>query len=263
LINDEEFDYQMPMFQIVGGTDRLAAAFAEQLGSRITYEAEVKEIRKSPDGVRISYTGPDGAGQTLRGNYAICTIPLPILQSIPSDFSTRMKNAIAAVQYTPTGKIGLQFSRRFWEEDEGIYGGISYTNMGITRIWYPSSGYLSAKGIVVGYYDVGGTAIQTGAMTPAERERWALDQGRKIHPQYDDTFETSFSVPWHNVPYNLGGWAFYNGSTRANAYPILSEPDDRIYLAGEHISYLTGWMAGAFESAQRAVTLLHERVSAS
>jgi monoamine oxidase len=42
---DVEFDYQAPMFQVVGGTDRLAAAFADELGEQIEYEAGVQEIR--------------------------------------------------------------------------------------------------------------------------------------------------------------------------------------------------------------------------
>ena len=35
-----------------------------------------------------------------------------------------------------------------------------------------------------------------------------------------------------------------------------------IYLAGEHLSYLTGWMAGALESAQRVVGTIHARARA-
>ena len=38
-----------------------------------------------------------------------------------------MKSAIDAVPYAGAVKIGLQFKRRFWEEDDAIYGGISYT----------------------------------------------------------------------------------------------------------------------------------------
>ena len=37
-------------------------------------------------------------------------------------------------------KVGLQFARRCWEEDEAIYGGISWTNLPIRQIWYPSTG---------------------------------------------------------------------------------------------------------------------------
>jgi monoamine oxidase len=50
-----DFHQQMTMLQIVGGVDRLAKAFEERVGRRILYQAEVKEIRKSPEGVRIVY----------------------------------------------------------------------------------------------------------------------------------------------------------------------------------------------------------------
>ncbi len=39
----------------------------------------------------------------------------------------------------PSVKVGLQFKRRFWEEDEAIYGGISYTDLPIRKIGYPSN----------------------------------------------------------------------------------------------------------------------------
>lgn len=248
------------LFQIVGGTDNLAQAFEKQVSERIIYQAEVKQIQQSPAGVRIVYSDPQGESQVISGDFCICTIPLSVLRYIPIEVSQKLKMAIAAVGYVPTGKIGLQFSRRFWEEDEGIYGGISLTDTAITQIWYPSSGYLSARGILVGYYNFGPAAAALGQFTPAQREAYALAEGRKIHPQYDDTFETAFSVSWHKLKYSRGGWAFYDQLTRAEAYPRLTEPDGRISLAGEHASYLTGWMAGALESAQRVVTALHQRV---
>jgi len=43
------------------------------------------------------------------------------------------------------GKIGMQFKRRFWEEDEMIYGGITYTNNLLYQIFYPSNDYLRAS----------------------------------------------------------------------------------------------------------------------
>jgi monoamine oxidase len=61
-----------------------------------------------------------------------------------------MQTAIASVAYAVTGKSGLQFNRRFWEEDEDIFGGITNTNQDITQIWHPSTGYLSNKGVMLG-----------------------------------------------------------------------------------------------------------------
>jgi monoamine oxidase len=258
---DYAFTQQMTMLQIAGGTDRLAQGFAERLGGRIRYGAEVREIRRTRLGARAVYV-ENGRTRQADAEFVICAIPLSVLRDIPADLSAEMQQAIRAVGYAPTGKIGLQFSRRFWEEDDRIFGGISRTNTPIAQIWYPSTGYLSPKGILVGYYNFEGDAVRLGSLPPHEREARALAEGRKLHPQYDDTFESSFSVSWHRVRYSLGGWASYSSADRTRHYPVLNAPDGPIYLAGEHLSYLTGWMAGALESAQRVVGTIHARARA-
>jgi monoamine oxidase len=70
-------------------------------------------------------------------------------------------------------------------------------------------------------------------------------------------------VPWQNVPYNRGAWVAWTADTRKNDYPVLLEPDDRIYLAGEHMSYINAWQAGALESARSVVAAIHRRVRAT
>lgn len=253
---------QMTMLQIAGGTDQLAQAFERRLRGRITYEAEVTAIRRAGSGVRIVYRDRDGATRQALGDICVCTIPLSVLRDIPADFSPEMQAAIAAVPYAAAVKVGLQFRRRFWEEDEGIFGGITRTNTSIAQIWYPSTGYLGEKGVLVGAYTFGADATALGNLTPAQRQARALAEGRAIHPQYDQEFETGFSVAWQRLRHSLGGWATYSTAARERHEPVLNRPDGPIYLAGEHLSSLTGWMAGALESAQRVVTAIHERVQA-
>ena len=170
-----------------------------------------------------------------------------------------MSRAIDNVTYIATGKIGLQFKRRFWEEDENIYGGITHTNNELTQIFYPSYDYQSAKGILVGYYNFNEKAKKTGDLSLKEREQLALQKGRLIHPQYATAFETSFSVSWHKTLYSLGGWAIYSNEERQTYYKALLQPDKQVYFAGEHMTYLNAWMAGAFESARSAVSAVHAR----
>jgi monoamine oxidase len=258
---EQYVDFQMSMLQVVGGTDMLAKAFEQRLHPLITYGAIVQEIRHSPNGVRVVYRDAAGAVREERADYCICTIPLSVLRNIQSDFAPEMKTAIAAIPYQVVGKIGFQFKRRFWEEDDRIYGGVTLTDMSINQILYPSTGYLSKKGVLVGYYNYDDQAKEFGDLPPAERQARALAQGRKIHPQYDAEFENGFSVAWHKVPYSLGGWGNYSDDHRRNYYPVLNRPDGAIYLAGEHMSYLGSWMAGAFESAHVVVKALHERAS--
>ncbi|MHA6247517.1 flavin monoamine oxidase family protein [Pontibacter sp. CAU 1760] len=259
-IGDYIYEQQMTMLQPVGGMDMIAKALERQVVKQVQYKAEVREIRKTTTGTRIVYADATGKTKEIQGDYCICTIPLPVLSGISSDFSSAVLRAIDNITYYEAGKIGLQFKRRFWEEDDHIYGGISRTNMDIHQIFYPSNGFLSRKGTLVGYYNFGDKAIKVGNLSHAGREKLALEQGGKLHPQYRQEFESSFSLAWHKIQYSQGAFATYSSEQRSRYYPTLLQPDGPIYFAGEHTTYLTAWMAGAFESARRTVRDLHERV---
>jgi monoamine oxidase len=253
-----ELAMQTPMFQIVGGTDYLARALAGKV-THVTLGAEVKAIEQPAGRVRVRFTTAAGATRETEGAYCISTLPLTLLREIAIDASPDLRSAIRSVNYSSAGKIGLQFSRRFWEEDDGIFGGITRTDQEISQILYPSTGYLSKKGLLVGYYLTGQSAAPIGQLPPAERQRRALEQGARIHPQYADTFEHSFSIAWQNVQYSRGGWAQFTEAQRKSEYLTLLQPDRGLYLAGDYTTYLSGWMAGAMDSARTVVSAIHER----
>jgi len=169
---------------------------------------------------------------------------------------------LAAVDGAATFKIGLQFRQRFWEQDDDIYGGISRTADPITQIVYPSHHYHAAKGVLIGAYNYGPDSEMFGALPLAERTRQALAQGEKIHSQYRAEFENAFSVAWHKVPYSLDGWGGWPGDSRKKYYARLNAPDGPFHFAGEHLTYLGSWMAGAFTSAQKVCAELHQRARA-
>lgn len=257
-----EYLQQAPMFQVVGGTDRLAAGFAAKLADRITYGAEVREVRQKAGGVEVTYL-VGGAPKVITADYGVSALPMTIMSKMPVlDLDEGLKKEMAAVQYAASGKIGLQFKRRFWEEDEQIFGGISRTDQDITQIVYPSTGYLGTKGVLIGYYQSGPRAAEMAARTPAEREAFALAQGKLIHPQYEREFERSFSVSWQNVKYNEGAWAQMTPEVRKSLFPKMLEPDRRIYFAGDHCSNLTAWMCGALESGKFVAANVHTRAQA-
>lgn len=254
------YELQMSMFQAVGGMDKIATALEKKLTGIIKLGAKVESVRNMDKGVEVVYQSPKGK-QSITGNICICTLPLPVLSNLQHNFSSDISRAIDYVTYNKTGKIGLQFKRRFWEEDEAIYGGITHTNNDITQIFYPSNDYHAKKGVLIGYYNFNDKAERTGKLSYAEREKLALEKGALIHPQYRTEFESSYSVSWHLLPYNLGGWAVYTNDTREKLFKALQKPDKQVYFAGEHTTYLNSWMAGAFESARTVVTAIHGRLS--
>jgi monoamine oxidase len=254
------YELQMTMFQAVGGMDKIAQAITAKVGQIIQMGAEVSSITNTSNGVQVQYK-QSGSEKMIEADFCVCTIPLPVLSNIGHNFKSETSRAIDFVPYINTGKIGLQFKRRFWEEDEHIYGGITHTNNELTQIFYPSYDYLGKKGILIGYYNFNDKAKRTGNLDIQAREKLALEKGRKIHPQYDTEFESSFSVSWEKTKYSQGGWSLYNGESRQTSYKALNKPDGNTYFAGEHVTYLNSWMAGAFESARKVTTDLHSRVT--
>ncbi|MBV9976266.1 MAG: flavin monoamine oxidase family protein [Hyphomicrobiales bacterium] len=257
-----QHDFQHTMFQPVGGMDMIGKAFFREVGDVIEFGAKVTAIRQNENGVTVTYVsdGAEGVRQAS-ADWCLCTIPLSILSQIELDVGAPMRAAIDAVPYAASLKIGLQFKRRFWEEDEAIYGGISYTDLPIAQISYPSTDYHKpGKGVLLGAYSFGLPATEFTSMTPAERVALAVENGAQLHPQYREEFENGIAVAWHRVPWTLGCFGLWNTATRAAHYQNLCAIDGRIVLAGEHASYVNAWQEGAILSSLDAITRLHKRV---
>lgn len=263
IFGDVEYDWQPPMFEPIGGMDALPRAFAARLSDVIEYNAVVTYIGKRSNGVRIAYRDAAGTQRAVDADYCICTIPLSVLREIPGDWSPAMRHAIGSIAYAQTSKSGLEFTRRFWEEDDRIFGGISWTDQPISQIWYPSTEYFGARGILTGMYTFNDRKTGFGKLAPRERTRVSLAYGAEIHPQYATAFSNGVAISWQNVRYTRGGWGMYTKAQRRDVFPILDRPDGNIYLAGEHMSYSPGWQAGAIDSARRTMAALDRRVRES
>jgi monoamine oxidase len=254
-----DWSSQPTMMQVAGGMDRLPAALATRLTNRITYNAAVREIRQGERGVWVVYADAKGQPRRVDADYCITTIPLPVLTDITKDLSPPVTAAIAASRYDTAGKIGLQFKRRFWEQDDEIYGGRSWTDQEVGQIIYPSHGFTTGKGVLVGYYlDFKGAML---GRPPAEIQRLALEHGARVHPQYPTEFEHAFSVTWARVPWSRGSWRSESDAAH-QAVRLLREPDGRVHFAGDYMTDMSSWMQGAFESGREVATALHRRALA-
>ena len=219
-------DQNPTLFQPVGGMDRIVDAFKREVranGVVIYYDTVVEEIMKMTDGgVTIRASDNSSSPSTpweMDYDYAICTIPAPVLDGIRNNFAERTKDVIRATKFSKAFKIAFQAPRRFWEEDHHIYGGISWTSFnGVTQIWYPSYGYHKPKGVILGAYSFGepggwgkeGSKI-FAPLTPAQRLEKAIEFGEDIHPYYREMLTeqgrlNGVSRVWSEVPYQLGGW---------------------------------------------------------
>ena len=257
------YEMQSSIFQPKGGMGQVGKAFGKELGNLIKYNAKVIDIHQDAKGVTATYVDSQkgGAPQKASAQWCICTIPASVLSQIPMNVGAKMKAAINQLPYQAALKVGLQMKRRFWEQDERIYGGITYTNQPNSTIGYPMWDYFSkGKGVLLGAYTFGEAAFVAAAKSPEDRIKDALEYGSKIHPQYKKEFDCGVAVAWHRVPWTLGCAGQWTEEGRQAHYNDLCAMDGRILLAGEHASRLPAWQEGAVTSATDAITRLHQRV---
>jgi monoamine oxidase len=257
------------MLQPVGGMDAIVQAFAKALGGMIQLDQEVVEIGRTGDRAQVvALDHKTGKRSALDADFVVCTIPLSVLKSIPAGFTPPVKEAITtgAALYWPAVKVAFEAPRRWWETDQQLYGGISWTDRDITQIWYPSHGFHGKKGVLLGaYISRQTTGLKFTAMTPAQRRAAAIADGEQLHPGYGKLVGQGVSVAWAKIPYSLGAWIEWDAvsGARQAAYPVLLAGDGPFFFAGEHMSYINAWQEGAVQSAHYTVAQIAERVAKS
>jgi monoamine oxidase len=259
LFSDMYLYWQSSLMQAEGGMDHIPRAFENNLGKNSTIRLNLKAdgISRTDGKITIKHTGSD---KPIAADYCISTMAPPLLARILDDsFTTDFKSALSNVYMVPACKVGWQAERRFWEEENEIYGGISWTGHPISQFWYPSHGFHSQKGILIGAYMFGRSASTFGSLSHEERLSAALEGGEKLHPGLlKRNVEKGISIAWQNMPGQAGAWAYYRDQAENPNYLKINEPRGRLLLAGDYFSYIAGWMEGAVLSAELAVKRVGE-----
>jgi monoamine oxidase len=255
ILYEEQFPWQATMFQPVGGMDRIPAAFEKRVGHMIRFQSPVRQIRKTPGGVRVIYRDvKTGTDHTIEAHYCICALPFTILKDLDTDFSPDLKAVIKSANYDGAYKIAWE-SRRFWEKEFQIYGGISFLDKQVNLVWYPSARIFSEKGVVIAGY-----GLETGTDFEPLNLAAKIESSRRsveyLHPGYSKELGKPMCICWGRIPYNLGSWIHLEEPAMYPGYERAIQMDDPIFLAGDHMSHIVGWQEGAALSAHRAVSLL-------
>jgi monoamine oxidase len=271
MFNNLEYFWQATLMEPTDGMDKIVDGFmaAKIPGGRtvadlVRYDMPVRAINVNGDQVFVVTS--EGSGDPA--DYVVPTLSAPLLSKIRGNFmSSTVRQILAEVYISPACKVGLQGRSRFWETEDRIYGGISWTKDIISQIWYPSYSFNSATGVMTAAYNRLNQAEVFQEYTREQRLEAALQGGEKIHPGYRDKVfaENGVSIAWAKMPYQAGGWADETALTQPELFPQMASADpigSKIFMAGDWFSYWPGWQVGALDSAHLATDLIH-RVAAN
>jgi monoamine oxidase len=246
------------MQEIAGGMDGLPEAFYVALQDRVRFGAEVHAIDQDEGSVTVHYKTEAGRF-TATADHAVCTLPFPVLRTVEAvtPFSQQKQRAIRQLNYHASTKVLLQVRTRFWEEDDGITGGGTVTDLPIRRMNYPTPDPSTTRGVLLASYTWGQDALQWGAMDPETRLEEALHDVAQIHPRIHDEFEVGASHAWYSDRWARGAFALFAPEQQSSLQEAITKPEGRIRFAGEHCSLYHAWIQGALESGIRAAREIH------
>ncbi len=270
MFNNLEYDWQATLLEPVGGMDRIVEGFRRAplgdqrvLGDLVLTGQPVTAIEL--EGGKATVVTPDGPRPPA--DYVVATLASTLIARLEGNFlSPPLRQVLAGVDFTPACKVGWQARRRFWEEDDRIYGGISWTKDIISQVWYPSYGFNGPTGVLTGAYNRHADAEEFGRLSRAERLERALEGGEKLHPGFrDEVFAgNGVSIAWARMPYQVGGWADDTFLTQPEVFAAMADADPlggRVFLAGDWFSHWPGWQVGSLDSAHLATDGIHRRAA--
>ena len=267
IFRDHEYFWQASLMEPVGGMDNFVKGFARQPLARengtieglVRFGARVNAITVESDRVGVAYDD-GGTRRALAADFCISTIPMPIFKTLVTNLPAAYMEAARKLPTQAAGKVGWQ-AERFWETKDNIYGGISWTTDLITQVWYPSSGFLGRKGVLTGAYMYGPPADDFNARPLAERLHIAREQGEKLHPGFSQAVEHGLAIGWNNMEFARMGWADEGDPAFGDNARVLAQPQGRFMMAGDQITYWSGWQEGALISAWEAVRAIDKQVN--
>ena len=176
----------------------------------------------------------------------VLTAPFPVLRHVEvlTPFSRLKQRAIRQLHYDASAKVFLQFRRRFWEDDDGIFGGGTVTDLAVRNVYYPDHGRDTGRGVVLASYTWGEDAQRWGSLTPEDRVLQALEDVTRIHPQAASEFEVGASKMWHDDEFAGGAFALFDPGQQTLLYEAIIAPEGRVHFAGEHASLSHAWIQG-------------------
>ncbi|CAG9986852.1 unnamed protein product [Clonostachys byssicola] len=200
------------------------------------------------------------------------------------------KQAIRALGYGASAKVGMKFRTAWWQKEPfGIKkGGISRTDLPLRVCVYPSYNIEANEGpdkwdpempaVLLCSYTWGQDAQRIGSLCSnntghddKELKRLIIHDLARLHAREDFPFEKlvehleeqyvdHHGYDWYRDEHMSGAFAYFGPGQFSNMWQEIIKPNSfgQLYLVGEAASSHHAWIVGALESVIRAVYVMFQ-----
>jgi len=221
---------------------------ASSLGERVRYRTPVVSVKQTAAGVRVVAL-ERGRERSFEGDYFIWAAPLPPLGRVAMDppLSPGKQRAIHEAYFSAVTRVAVQVRTRFWESS-GLSGYGSSDDP--LELWHTTFDKPGPEGILVAYFKHDG-ARELAAAAPESRTALGIERMAKLLPGLEKHVLASTVKVWAEDPWAGGAYLQFLPGQLYDLKPHFARAEGRVHFAGDHTSYLPGWMQGALSSGHR------------
>ena len=236
------------MFRVIGGNDRLPAALAKALGSRIHLRTILRRVTQTRTRVGVALES-NGRLEHARFDYLVCALPATTVRHLAFEpgLPELQRQATARIKYGAATKTALQFNRPVWRVPgrPRAFG----TPFSIGAVWDASE---EQRGSILTLLAGGGASAATRRLLAAGGPARLVREMSWLNVKETELAAWS-SVSWEDEPWSRGGYAYFDPDYPPALRYWLARPFGRVFFAGEHTSARwQGYMNGAVETGLRA-----------
>jgi hypothetical protein len=291
---------------IDGGAQEIAKKMASKINKRIYYNTRVEAIdaqaslRGNPDNftpmkIRTTRTDPKTKKtETKERKYfaiynSTTLAALQRMDTCDAGLSWGTKQAIRALGYGASAKVGMKFKTAWWQKEPfGITkGGLSRTDLPLRVCVYPSYNIQANEGekhdteksaVLLCSYTWGQDAQRIGSLcsknTPENEEelkKTLFHDLARLHANAECPFEECLQLlkdqyvdhhawDWYSDQNMSGAFAYFGPGQFSNMWQEIIKPNayGQLYLVGEAASSHHAWIVGALESVIRATYVMFQ-----
>lgn len=239
---------------IMGGPSTLTDTIACSLGDDVLLNTDVQEVIQDHDSVTVKYV-QDGQEHEVQARYAVLATPAPITRKIAKNISPEVGAALDQIKYGPHVSAAFltnETGKQVWDD---IYS--FATPKKSFDVLIHSSNLVHSlsknrtKGSTFMTFSPAGRGQKLLDKTDEEIIDIYLNDLNEMFPGFSDKV-----VEVHVQKFPLGSAYIFPG--RAKIQPILTKPDNRLYLAGDYLGtlYTETAIQTGFNAAQDINSLL-------
>jgi monoamine oxidase len=235
-------------FKIKGGNATLTKIIVEKIGvEKVKLSHTVAKIIQTKAGVEVICSN----GQKFSADKLICTLPTSSIKKIewlPSLPNEKLE-AINGLQYARINKSALLFTKRFWPGENFDL----MTDLPAHYFYHATKNQPSSKGALISY-TIGDKADVMASQNNDDKLKLVQLSLEREFGNIQTVYEKQVSYHWGTDPYSHGAYATYKPGQYIPIQNTLKKPFLHTHFAGEHLADWQGFMEGAVETGEEAVS---------